>query len=52
LKAERVAPATVVDHIEPHKGDEELFYDINNLQSLCKSCHDRKTAKEDGVVLL
>jgi hypothetical protein len=25
LKAERVAPATVVDHIEPHKGDEEVF---------------------------
>jgi 5-methylcytosine-specific restriction protein A len=39
---------TVVDHIKPHKGDEELFYDINNLQPLCKCCHDRKTAKEDS----
>lgn len=48
LKNDRITPATVVDHIKPHKGDEELFYDFNNLQSLCKSCHDRKTAKEDG----
>ncbi|RKL63248.1 hypothetical protein DXT63_07535 [Thermoanaerobacteraceae bacterium SP2] len=22
--------------------------DINNLQSLCKCCHDSKTAREDG----
>ena len=48
LKNNRITPATVVDHIEPHKGNEDLFYDINNLQSLCKSCHDRKTVKEDG----
>lgn len=48
LKAKRITPATVVDHIKPHKGDEKLFYDIGNLQPLCKSCHDRKTAKEDG----
>lgn len=48
LKVKRITPATVVDHIKPHKGDEKLFYDINNLQPLCKSCHDRKTAKEDG----
>ncbi|NMA84113.1 MAG: HNH endonuclease [Epulopiscium sp.] len=40
-----------VDHIKPHKGNEDLFYDINNLQSLCKSCHDRKTAKEDLYLL-
>nr|WP_233242545.1 HNH endonuclease [Sporanaerobacter acetigenes] len=26
--------------MEPHKGNEDLFYDINNLQSLCKSCHE------------
>ncbi|MDD4570646.1 MAG: HNH endonuclease signature motif containing protein [Tepidanaerobacteraceae bacterium] len=48
LKAKRITPATVVDHIKPHKGDVKLFFDINNLQSLCKTCHDRKTAKEDG----
>ena len=41
-------PATVVDHITPHKGNEELFWDPDNHQALCKLCHDRKTATEDG----
>lgn len=39
--------ATVVDHIKPHKGDEKLFWDMGNLQPLCKVCHDIKTATED-----
>lgn len=39
--------ATVVDHIIPHKGNEELFWDKNNWQPLCKKCHDRKTITED-----
>ncbi|WP_278244315.1 HNH endonuclease [Caldisalinibacter kiritimatiensis] len=43
-----LTPATVVDHIVPHHGDEALFWNEDNLQSLCKLCHDRKTAKEDG----
>lgn len=38
--------ATVVDHIVPHRGNWKLFTDPGNLQSLCKSCHDRKTALE------
>lgn len=33
-------PATVVDHITPHKGDRSLFFDPSNFQSLCKPCHD------------
>ncbi len=36
-------PATVVDHVIPHKGDPLLLYDAGNLQSLCAPCHDRKT---------
>lgn len=40
--------ATVVDHIRPHKGNQTLFWDKNNWQPLCKECHDRKTATEDG----
>ena len=47
-KRDRVTPATVVDHVIPHKGNEELFWNQENWQALCKSCHDRKTAKEDG----
>jgi 5-methylcytosine-specific restriction protein A len=36
----------VVDHIQPHRGNWARFIDRDNLQSLCKSCHDRKTALE------
>jgi|SRR5690606_5488580 len=44
----RLTPATVVDHIIPHKGDMQLFWDESNWQPLCKPCHDRKTATQDG----
>lgn len=43
----KVRPATVVDHIVPIK-EGGIALDINNLQSLCKPCHDSKTAREDG----
>ena len=46
LKRGEYVFAAEVDHIEPHKGDPELFFDENNLQSLCKPDHSRKTAKE------
>jgi len=39
-------PATDVDHIRDHKGDWALFTDPDNLESLCHSCHSRKTARE------
>lgn len=35
--------ATDVDHIQDHKGSWALFSDPENLQSLCHSCHSRKT---------
>jgi len=44
----RLTPTAVTDHIVPHKGDRELFWDQSNWQPLCKSCHDSKTAREDG----
>lgn len=40
--------ANVVDHIIPHRGDQDKFWDYDNWQALCKTCHDIKTAKEDG----
>jgi 5-methylcytosine-specific restriction protein A len=36
----RVVAAEHVDHIKPHKGNEVLFYDYDNTQSLCGSCHN------------
>jgi 5-methylcytosine-specific restriction protein A len=44
----RITPATVIDHITPHRGDRALFWQSSNWQALCKPCHDRKTATEDG----
>lgn len=41
-------PATVVDHIVPHRGDEVQFWNRRNWQPLCASCHSSKTAHEDG----
>jgi 5-methylcytosine-specific restriction protein A len=43
-----ITAATIVDHINPHKGDQALFWDQSNWQVLCKQCHDRKTAETDG----
>lgn len=43
----RTTAATVVDHITPHKGDESLFHDPANLQSLCKPCHDSAKQAEE-----
>lgn len=40
--------AGVVDHITPHKANMVLFWDCDNWQSLCKPCHDAKTAREDS----
>jgi 5-methylcytosine-specific restriction enzyme A len=49
----RTTAARVVDHIRPHKGDQALFWEPSNHQSLCDytspwNCHGRKTALEDG----
>ena len=40
--------ASHVDHNRDHKGDWALFTDRANLQSLCHSCHSRKTIRENG----
>lgn len=47
LKEDKLVAATDVDHIVPlADGGERL--DLDNLCSLCKACHSRKTAMEDG----
>ncbi|MHB8285265.1 MAG: HNH endonuclease [Caulobacteraceae bacterium] len=39
--------ATVVDHIIPHRGDQALFWDRSNWQSLCGPHHDRDKQREE-----
>ena len=43
----RIAPADVVDHITPHRGDMVLFWNEANWQPLCKRCHDTTKAREE-----
>ncbi|MTD99930.1 HNH endonuclease [Paracoccus sp. YIM 132242] len=38
-----------VDHIKPVRTHPELSYDLTNLQTLCPSCHSRKTRIEVGM---
>jgi 5-methylcytosine-specific restriction enzyme A len=48
-KQGKITPVYCVDHIIPISGpDDPLFWDANNHQSLCESCHNKKTAKEKG----
>ena len=39
-------PSANVDHKTPHAGNWGLFTDEANLQTLCQTCHSRKTAGE------
>ncbi|MGO4181211.1 HNH endonuclease [Paenibacillus sp. TAF43_2] len=44
----KIVAASVVDHIIPHKGDQEKFWDVTNWQPLCETHHNIKTVKYDG----
>jgi 5-methylcytosine-specific restriction protein A len=46
-REQRVAAATVVDHIIPHRGDRKLFWSRSNWQPLCKPHHDRAKQAEE-----
>ena len=37
------APATHVDHMIPHGGDECLMFDKNNWRASCHACHSLRT---------
>ena len=41
----RVESAVVVDHVIPHRGDMDLFWDVDNWQALCVKHHNAKTAR-------
>ncbi len=48
----KVTPAVELDHIVRHKGNAELFYDLDNLQGLCAHHHRSVKAQMErsGVV--
>jgi 5-methylcytosine-specific restriction endonuclease McrA len=46
-KAGRLEAASVVNHRIPHRGDERLFFDAGNLESMCKVCHDGPTQRAE-----
>jgi 5-methylcytosine-specific restriction protein A len=47
LRLGKVRPAECVDHIIPHRGDQGLFWDEGNWQSLCNHCHNGEKRREE-----
>ena len=41
----------VVNHKTPHRGDEALFWDIENLETVTKAVHDSEIQKEEQASL-
>jgi 5-methylcytosine-specific restriction enzyme A len=41
-----VVPATIADHIEPHRGNRTKFW-LGQLQSMCKHHHDSRKQQEE-----
>ncbi|PVY81069.1 hypothetical protein C7414_102397 [Cupriavidus alkaliphilus] len=39
----------VVDHRTPHRGDQALFWDRGNWQTLCATHHSRDKQREEAV---
>ena len=42
----KLTPASVADHVVPHRGDPGLFME-GELQSLCAACHSRHKQSEE-----
>lgn len=41
------SPDLVADHVRPHRGDADLFWDRANLQCLCVHCHAGDKQREE-----
>ena len=50
LKKNKFTKATQCDHIRPFGDDVNLFFDYNNLQALCFTCHSKKTHHIDKLM--
>lgn len=48
----RTVAASVVDHITPHRGDKQLFWQQSNWQALCRPCHDSVKKAEEAAGLV
>jgi 5-methylcytosine-specific restriction protein A len=42
-----IVAATIVDHVTPHRGNQTLFWDETNWQSLCKPHHDGEKQRQE-----
>lgn len=42
-------PATLVDHKKRHFGDQALFWDTSNWQSMCVTCHSSRKQSEESL---
>lgn len=40
--------AAVANHKKAHKGDEALFFDLCNVETVCKGCHDTLIQREEA----
>lgn len=41
--------SAVVHHIDAHKGDHDKFFDLDNLQAVCWSCHSGVIQSEEKM---
>ena len=44
-------PSKVLDHIIPHNGDWDRFWDEDNWQAICLPCHKAKTGRESARIM-
>ena len=42
----RVTPATIADHVEPHRGNQFKFF-LGELQSLCSTHHESSKKRQE-----
>ncbi len=47
LQRGKTVMAIIVHHVKPFRGDWDLFLDFDNLQSVCKLCHDGSIQREE-----